>query len=153
MQPGQGQRRLECAGRQTSHPRGTRFDSVDGEIVQHLPILREDWVISLRGLVQPTLDDDDIVPFFLLPSLGSGDTLRGYASWRFSDRHSLLMTGELHWIPNRAGMDVALFYDAAKVTNRRRDLDFKPPQGRRRELESLSRPTRHSATHRACEGQ
>ena len=43
-----------------------------------LPILRENWVISLRGRVQTTLDDDDKVPYFLLPQLGSGRTLRGY---------------------------------------------------------------------------
>ena len=28
------------------------------EIVQHIPILRENWVISLHGLLQTTLDDD-----------------------------------------------------------------------------------------------
>src|SRR5262249_31542364 len=28
------------------------FDRLDGEIVQHIPILRENWVISLHGLVQ-----------------------------------------------------------------------------------------------------
>ena len=33
-------------------------------------------------------DDDDQVPYFLLPALGSGSTLRGYSSWRFRDRHS-----------------------------------------------------------------
>jgi hypothetical protein len=100
------------------------FDRLDGELVQHLPLLRENWVISLRGLAQTTLRDDDTVPFFLLPSLGSGDTLRGYSAWRFRDRHSLLMTGEFRWIPNRNAMDVALFYDAGKVTSQRRDLDL-----------------------------
>jgi hypothetical protein len=100
------------------------FDRLDGEIIQHLPVLRENWVVSLRGFAQTTLRDEDVVPFFLLPSLGSGDTLRAYSAWRFRDRHSLLMTGEFRWSPNRNGMDVALFYDAGKVTNRRRDLDF-----------------------------
>jgi outer membrane translocation and assembly module TamA len=64
------------------------------------------------------------VPYFLLPSLGSGRTLRGYSSWRFRDRHLILGQAELRWIPNRLGMDMALFYDAGKVTNRREDLDF-----------------------------
>ena len=100
------------------------FDRLDGEIVQHLPILRENWVISLHGLVQTTLDDADTVPYFLLPSLGSGSTLRAYPSWRFRDRHSLLLSGELRWIPNRMFLDMALFYDAGKVTNRREDLDL-----------------------------
>lgn len=93
------------------------FDRVDGEIVQHIPILRETWVLSLHGLVQTTLDDADTVPYFLLPSLGSGSTLRAYPSWRFRDRHSLLMSGEFRWIPNRYVLDMALFYDTGKVAS------------------------------------
>jgi hypothetical protein len=101
------------------------FDRLDSEIVQHSPILRENWVISLHGLLQTTLDDDDTVPYFLLPSLGSGSTLRGYSSWRFRDRTSVLMSGEFRWIPNRLGLDMALFYDTGKVTPRFHDLSFK----------------------------
>jgi hypothetical protein len=101
------------------------FDRLDAEAIQHLPILRENWVISLHGLMQTTLDDDDTVPFFLLPSLGSGSTLRGYSSWRFRDRTSLLMSGEFRWIPNRLGLDMAIFYDTGKVTPRFNDLSFK----------------------------
>ena len=101
------------------------FDRMDAEIVQHFPILRENWVISLHGLLQTTLDDEDVVPFFLLPSLGSGSTLRGYSSWRFRDRHSLLMSAEWRWIPNRLGIDMALFYDTGKVTPRFDDISLK----------------------------
>jgi hypothetical protein len=93
------------------------FDRVDGEVVQHIPILRENWVISLRGRVQTTLDDNDNVPYFLMPSLGSGSTLRAYPSWRFRDRHSLLMSGEFRWIPNRLAVDMVIFYDTGKVTH------------------------------------
>jgi hypothetical protein len=101
------------------------FDRLDAEIVQHLPILRENWVISLHGLLQTTLDDDDQVPYFLLPSLGSGSTLRAYSSWRFRDRHALLMSGEFRWIPSRLALDMAIFYDTGKVTPRFDDLSFK----------------------------
>jgi len=100
------------------------FDRMDAEVVQHIPILRENWVLSLRGNVQTTLDDNDTVPFFLLPSLGSGSTLRGYSSWRFRDRHSLLLSAEWRWIPSRMGLDMAFFYDAGKVASQRKDLDF-----------------------------
>ena len=100
------------------------FQRVDGEIIQHLPLLRHNWVISVRGRVQSTLDDDDLVPYFLLPQLGSGRTLRAYSTGRFRDRHSILTSAELRWIPNRTGLDMALFYDAGKVTARRGDLDF-----------------------------
>jgi hypothetical protein len=81
-------------------------------------------VLSFRGRVQTTLDDQDVVPYFLLPSLGSGSTLRAYRSFRFRDRHSELFNAEWRWIPNRLGLDMALFYDAGKVTSRRSDLDL-----------------------------
>lgn len=101
------------------------FDRVDAEIVQHVPILRENWVVSFHGLLQTTLDDDDVVPHYLLPSLGGGSTLRGYSSWRFRDRHSLLMSAEWRWIPSRLAMDMAVFYDTGKVTARFDDISFK----------------------------
>jgi len=75
--------------------------------------------------MQTTLDDDKTVPFFLLPSLGGGSSLRGYSGWRFRDRHSLLMSGEFRWIPNRLGLDMAIFYDTGKVTPRFDDLSLK----------------------------
>jgi hypothetical protein len=101
------------------------FDRMDGEVVQHVPILRENWVISLHGNVQSILDDQDIVPYFLLPSLGSGSTLRAYSSWRFRDRQSLLLSGEWRWIPNRLAIDMALFYDTGVVAERFRQLSLK----------------------------
>jgi hypothetical protein len=80
--------------------------------------LRENWVVSLRGRLQSTLGDSDQVPYFLLPSLGSGSTLRGYRSWRFRDRHAVLAQGEWRWIPNRMALDMAFFYDAGMVAPR-----------------------------------
>jgi outer membrane translocation and assembly module TamA len=60
-----------------------------------------------------------------MPSLGSGSTLRGFSGWRFRDLHSLLMSGEFRWIPNRLGLDMALFYDTGKVTPRFRDISWR----------------------------
>jgi hypothetical protein len=106
-------------------PAGTyTFDRLQAEVVQHLPILRETWVVSLHGVARTTLGDDQVVPYFLLPALGSGSTLRGYPSWRFRDRHSLLLSGEWRWVPNRMFLDMAIFYDAGKVTSRREELNF-----------------------------
>jgi len=94
------------------------FNRLDAEIVQHVPVLRENWVFSMRGRLQTTLDDDDQVPYFLLPALGSGSTLRGYSSWRFRDRHAALLSGDWRWIPNRMAIDMAFFYDAGMVAPR-----------------------------------
>jgi hypothetical protein len=100
------------------------FQKVTAQAIQHVPILRENWVLSFRGRVESVVDDDDNVPFFLLPELGSGSTLRAYETGRFRDRHSILTSAEFRWIPNRLAMDMALFYDTGKVTSRREDLDF-----------------------------
>jgi hypothetical protein len=100
------------------------FQQVNYEVVQHLPILREAWVISLHGLVKTALNKDgQQVPFFMLPSVGGGSTLRGYSSWRFRDENSLLVQAEWRIMVNRY-LDTAFFYDAGKVTSRRSDLDF-----------------------------
>jgi len=100
------------------------FDRLDAQLVQHFPVLRENWVFSFRGQVQTTLDDHDVVPFFMMPSLGSGSTLRAYTSWRFRDRHSMLGSMEWRWIPNRLGIDMAIFADTGKVARRRSDLSL-----------------------------
>lgn len=94
------------------------FRRVDIETVQHVPFMRENWVLSLRGRMQSTVGDTDTVPYFLLPSLGSGSTLRGFHSWRFRDRQSLLMQAEWRWFPNRMALDAALFFDAGTVADR-----------------------------------
>jgi Omp85 superfamily domain len=100
------------------------FKSVEAEALQLIPILRANWVIALRGVATVTdLDDSSNVPYFLLPSLGGGSTLRGYQDFRFRDRNRLLMNAELRWTPARI-VDMAIFYDAGKVTARREDLDF-----------------------------
>ena len=94
------------------------FGRLDAEVIEHVPLFRETWVLSLRGRLQTTLEDADSVPFFLMPALGSGSSLRGYSSWRFRDRHSLLFSAEWRWIPNRLALDAALFYDAGTVADR-----------------------------------
>ena len=101
------------------------FERLDVDVAQHVPILRETWVLALRGRLQSILDDGDVVPFYLLPALGSGRTLRAYATDRFRDRHALLLSAEWRWAPNRHFFDMALFFDAGKVTSRRADLDLR----------------------------
>jgi outer membrane translocation and assembly module TamA len=100
------------------------FQQVDYEALQHIPILREAWVISLRGLVSTAFTkDDQEIPFFMLPSLGGGSNLRGYSSWRYRDRHSLLLQAEWRVMVNRY-FDTAFFYDTGKVAARTSDLNF-----------------------------
>ncbi len=67
--------------------------------------------------------DDQQIPFFMLPALGGGSSLRGYSSWRFRDRNSLVLQAEWRVIANRF-LDMALFYDTGKVTAHASDLNL-----------------------------
>jgi Omp85 superfamily domain len=100
------------------------FRQFDYEAFQHFPILREAWVISLRGLVQTTqTKSNQDIPFFLLPSLGGGHNMKGYESYRFRDRNSLLVQGEWRIMVNRF-MDTAFFYDTGTVAEHMEDLNL-----------------------------
>lgn len=98
------------------------FDALEYDVVQHIPIMREAWVLSLHGRAETTFTSDgNEVPFFMLPTLGNATTLRSYANQRFRDRHSLLLSAEWRVLVNRF-TDLAFFYDAGKVAARRSDL-------------------------------
>jgi hypothetical protein len=100
------------------------FRQVDYEAIQHFPILREAWVISLRGRIQTALDkDNQQIPFFMMPAVGGGSNLRGFSSWRFRDLNSLLLQAEWRIMVNRY-LDTAVFYDTGKVAASRSDIDF-----------------------------
>ena len=98
------------------------FRQIEAEVVQHLPLFRESSVLSFRGLVTTTdTRTGQTVPIFMLPALGGGTTLRGYPSWRFRDRHRLLLSGEYRWMASQV-IDMAIFADAGTVAARRGDL-------------------------------
>jgi hypothetical protein len=100
------------------------FGQMDYEVIQHLPVLRDAWVLSLRGRVSTTYTNDgETIPFFMLPALGGGSNLRGYSSWRFRDNHSLLLQAEWRTLVSNF-FDFAIFYDAGKVAARQSDLDL-----------------------------
>lgn len=100
------------------------FDATEVELQQFVPILRANWVLAFRALGTVTYGrDGDEVPFFMMPTLGSGDELRGFANRRFRDRNRLLVQAEYRWRPSKF-IDLAVFYDAGKVEGRRGDLDF-----------------------------
>lgn len=100
---------------------GASFGIARSEVVQHIPFLRETWVLSLRGHGESVIGGGR-VPYFLLPWLGSGTTLRAYETGRFRDRHAMLFSAEWRWTPNRLGLDMALFADAGDVADRFRSL-------------------------------
>jgi len=100
------------------------FQMVQYEGIAHLPILRETWVLSFHARMQHANEKDgQSIPFFMLPALGGGSSLRGFSSWRFRDQNSLLLQAEWRIMINRY-LDMAFFYDAGKVAARTKDLDL-----------------------------
>lgn len=98
------------------------FHSQEYELVQQVPLVKEQFVLAFRGLA--TLTDPsggDAVPVVLAPYLGSGSTLRGYSNRRFTDRNRVLLTGEYRWRPSRY-IDMAVFFDTGQVARERTDF-------------------------------
>lgn len=100
------------------------FNRADADVRQYIGFLAGRRVIALRLLATTSeAADDAAVPFYLMPTLGGNDSLRGFREYRFRGPHALLLQGEYRW-EIWSGLDAALFYDAGKVALRRRDLDF-----------------------------
>jgi hypothetical protein len=100
------------------------FREVHYEAIQHVPILREAWVLSFRGrVITSQHDEGQRVPFFMTPSLGSGSTLRAYNTRRFRGTDTLLLQAEWRIMVNRF-METAFFYDAGKAVEHTSDLNF-----------------------------
>lgn len=102
------------------------FTRTDLDLRQYIGFLADRRVIALRGFVSTSEPSDDgaSVPFFLMPTLGGNDSLRGFRDYRFRGPHALLVQVEYRW-ELWSGLDAALFYDAGKVALRRSDLNFK----------------------------
>ena len=67
--------------------------------------------------------DQGSVPFFLMPTLGGGDLLRAFPSYRFRDRNAMLFKAEYRWAVHKM-LDVAGLYEAGEVAPRVKELDF-----------------------------
>jgi hypothetical protein len=106
--------------------RGTyTFNRFDVDLRQYVSFLGERRIFVGRVLASTSdVDRDRQVPFYLMPTLGGRDTLRGFRDYRFRGPHALLLQGEYRfeiW----SGLDGALFYDAGKVETRRSRLNFR----------------------------
>ena len=143
----------------------TLHDYTDSDKAVRLPAgrLRSDPALSdpARSLghlasrpgARPTFNkSDQQIPFFMLPSVGGGSTLRGFSSWRFRDRNSLLLQAEWRIMVNRF-LDTAVFYDAGKVTARTVRSRFRRAEERLRLRAPFSRTVRHAAARRTGQEQ
>jgi len=93
------------------------FWKVDANIDQYWPYANRTRVFALhlQGTYTFTRDGQQ-VPFYLQPTLGGNDDLRGFQRYRFYANNSFYLTLEHRW-HSFSGMDVALFVDAGKTAN------------------------------------
>jgi hypothetical protein len=100
------------------------FNRVDVDVMQAISFLSERRVFVGRAVITGTdANAGQQVPFYLMPTLGGDDTLRGFHPYRFRGPDALLLQGEYRfeiW----SGLDGALFYDTGKVAQRFSDLDL-----------------------------
>lgn len=101
------------------------FTRTDVDLQQFIGLFADRRVIALRAYVSSSeAEDGATIPFYLMPSLGGNDTLRGFRNYRFRGPHALLLQAEYRW-EIWSGLDAALFYDAGKVGRERSDLGLR----------------------------
>ena len=100
------------------------FGRFEGTIEQYVPTHGERGVIgvSLRTWLSLSKGARS-VPFYLAPTLGGGDLLRAYNSYRFRDRHALLLKTEYRWAVHSM-VDLAGTYEGGKVAPKVGGLGF-----------------------------
>lgn len=99
------------------------FKRTDVDLRQFIGFFADRRVIALRAFMSSSdaLAGSAGVPFYMMPTLGGHDTLRGFRTYRFRGPHALLLQAEYRW-ELWSGLDAALFHDAGKVAFQRSDL-------------------------------
>ncbi|MCC6858544.1 MAG: hypothetical protein IT158_08290 [Bryobacterales bacterium] len=97
------------------------FKEIDLDAQQYIPFFNRRRVIALRAKnVFTDAGGGQVVPFYLQPTLGGSDDLRGFRSFRYHGNNLMVYTAEYRW-EVFSGLDMALFADAGKVFNRWED--------------------------------
>lgn len=100
------------------------FRRYELEGAQFIPLGTPRWVLALHGWgIFSDTASGQAVPFYLMPSLGGQNTLRGYEDYRFHDRNSMVANVESRWLL-MTHVDAAFFFDAGNVAPRVGDLNF-----------------------------
>jgi outer membrane protein assembly factor BamA len=101
------------------------FRRLTAEVQQFVPLFNKKRVIAVRAktiLSYPS--GTSRTPFYLQPSLGASDDLRGFRPFRFHDDNNYVMNAEWRW-EILSSVEGAVFVDAGKVFPRPGNLNFK----------------------------
>lgn len=105
------------------------FRRLDLELQQYFPFFNQRRVIALRGKSSLTYPNSgQRVPFYLQPTVGGSEDVRGFRPYRFYDNNSLVFNGEYRW-EVFSGLDMALFADAGKVFRRHAQWNLQDLEG------------------------
>lgn len=100
------------------------FERTETEAAHFVPLADARVVVAMRGwLVASYTKDGKLVPFYLAPSLGGHNTLRGYTDYRFHDRNLLVFNLETR-VAFLTHVDAVLFADAGNVAPHLADLNL-----------------------------
>jgi len=93
------------------------FNRLEIDSRGYIPLGSNQQVIALRAVgVNADPAPGNAIPFFLQPSLGGGESLRGYDAFRFQGDKMLLLQGEYRWEASRR-LELAFFGDTGTVAN------------------------------------
>lgn len=82
---------------------------------QYIPLFDGKRVIALHAASWLTdTNSTQTVPFYMQPTLGGPDDMRGFRPFRFYDNNAELVQGEYRWEASST-LDLALFADGGKV--------------------------------------
>jgi outer membrane protein assembly factor BamA len=98
-------------------------------VEQYLPFWNEKRVIALRARTTLTYTgENQLVPFYMQPTLGGPNDLRGYSQFRFYDRNNLILNAEYR---RELGLpiDLVLFTDWGKVFSKPGAMAFSELHG------------------------
>jgi outer membrane protein assembly factor BamA len=103
---------------------GSSFFRLDLDATGYIPLLNRTRVIALHGASSlTTTGSTERVPFYLQPTLGGSETLRGYRAFRFYGDNSVMVNAEYRWELSPI-LDMVAFVDAGKVFNRWEHWNF-----------------------------
>ncbi len=100
------------------------FNRLAVDVRQFIPLFSEQRTLALQ--LYGSADSPDAgaqVPFYLMPTLGGSESLRGFREFRFRDERILYFSSEYRWDASPA-IELAAFYDTGKVFGERSDFSF-----------------------------